>query len=235
MTEHNSIDDELLQADPGVDVSGTDSRAPAAADDAPESHGELEDPASDDAKISNQAAPGVEHEGNASADPSAGVNIPPIGTGTEASQEPNQAAPGDDPATPESEQKDTGQLAAAEDGQREAARAETNEKAEKAESEGGATPQPVGSPSPVYAEENRQDRIVVAGHQYRDGEDVEIDPAYSFDLEEAKEAPTVDHIAVAADTNSLYLVIDGTVRRLDVNLALALNRLVAAGAVALNY
>lgn len=128
--------------------------------------------------------------------------------------------------------KTSGQIAAQQAADREQQRPEINAKADKAAAEGGVTPTP--SPGPVYAKENRQDRVELAGHEYRVDDDVEPDPAYRFDLEAALQAPLVNHIAVAAGTEGMYLEIDGRYHRLDVQSSVALARLTQAASVPLN-
>lgn len=133
------------------------------------------------------------------------------------------------------DRKGTGEIAAEETKQRRAQRGETNKKAEKAAAEGGVTPSPVPGVQPVYAAENRQDRIELVGHQYRDGEDVEPDPGYVFDAVKAKDKATiVDHVAVAGSTEGLYVEVNGKTYFFDVELGLALYRMVTGASTSLN-
>jgi hypothetical protein len=134
-----------------------------------------------------------------------------------------------------SKRKTSGQIAAQEDQERIEQREETNEKAAKAETEGGVTPTPVAPVRPVYAAENRQDRVELAGHQYRVSDDVEPDPAYVFDTQAAIDSPLVDHVAMASSASGFYLEIDGKPFHFDRDLSLALAQFARASLVALHY
>lgn len=79
----------------------------------------------------------------------------------------------------------------------------------------------------------RQDVFAVAGHQYRDN--AESDPGYAFDTAKALDGEPVEHLAVAATTDGLFIEIDGNHYRLDVQLALALRRLLDQASVNLNH
>lgn len=129
----------------------------------------------------------------------------------------------------------TGQVAAQETQERIERTEETNEKAAKAQAEGGTTPPSVRPVGPAYAAENRQDRIEVAGHQYRVSEDVEPDPNYVFDTEAALDAQLVDHVAVASSAAGLFLEIDGQWFRFDRDLSQAVAGQIRAGMVAVHY
>lgn len=158
--------------------------------------------------------------------------------------EPSKGQPGEirkgDAVTPAgaedtSARKTTGQIAAAEDQERVARANETNEKAAKAAVESGTTPLPVSPVGPAYALGNRQDRVEVAGHQYRVSDDVEADPGYVFDTKAALDAPLVDHFAVASSTAGLLLEIDGRRFRLDRETSVAFAAQVRSGMVAVHY
>jgi hypothetical protein len=134
-----------------------------------------------------------------------------------------------------SSRKTTGQIAAQESQERQQRDGETLTKAEKAAAEGGVTPLAPTRVGPVYAAENRQDRIELAGQQTRVAEDVDPDPNYAFDTDAALEAPLVDHVAVASSTAGLFLEIDGQRFRFDRDLSIALANAVRSGMVAVHY
>lgn len=122
--------------------------------------------------------------------------------------------------------KSSGEKAADEAAARRQAAAERSEKAEKAKREGGVTP----TAPPV---ENRQDVLVVAGEDVRDGADID-DQAGPFVFDQDAKTVTVDHFAVASDASRLVLEIDGKYTEFNVQQSLALRRLVGAGTVNLN-
>lgn len=134
-----------------------------------------------------------------------------------------------------SDRKDSGQKGHAEDKVRKQQIQAGLEKAAKHAAETGA-------PAPVVVEPV-QDRAEFVGDEHRDvTHDPGFDPADDSTLEQHEvfefdyDAKTtqVDHIAVAATSNSLTLEINGTYYAFDTQLAAALRRLVQAGAVNLN-
>jgi hypothetical protein len=122
--------------------------------------------------------------------------------------------------------KGSGELATEEAAVRKTQTAAQQEKAVKAAAEQGL-------PEPA-SEENRQDVLIVAGHELRHGAEIdEKAPPFAFDPD--AEATPVDHLAVASNAQELRLELDGKYFTFDVQQAVALNRLVAAGAVSLNF
>lgn len=127
------------------------------------------------------------------------------------------------------ERKGSGEKATEEAKTRSQTRAQQAEKAKKAAAEGGVTP----TAPPV---ENRQDVLVVAGEDVRDGAEVkEPTTAQAEKNEKALADPkVVDRFSVLANTDQLILEVDGEYFTFNVQQSLALRRLVNAGAVNLN-